>query len=373
MISFLSKTKPAVLKGIALLRLDFNTKDSWRMEASIPTLEYLLRCGGRVVILSHRGRPEHVMLENGVPSGFDPSLSLARDARYLSKALKRRVSFIPHFRFPDIKKEVDDSPRGSVFLLENLRFMKGEEINDPVFAMELANLADYFVNDAFAVSHRANASIAAVPKLLPSYAGLELEKEMDYLAKVMNDIKHPLVIVIGGAKAKDKLGVLKYFKDKADRFLLGGAPANTLLMLSGADIGKSIADDDDDLVELKKVLKYKNLQLPLDFKTKGDIILDIGPKTEKLFADIIKKAKMVVWSGPMGYAEETPFDQGTLAVAKAIAANRKALSVAGGGETVAFLKKDNLVGKFSFISTGGGAMIEFLEGKKLPGIEALKK
>lgn len=362
MIRHLSKTRPKELRGVALLRLDFNTEDEWRMEAAVPTVKFLLKRSKAVVIMSHKGRP----------AGFQKALSLKKDAKKLAKLLNRKITFFPKFDFPKIQNEIKKSSRGGVFMLENLRFMPGEIKNDREFAKKLASLGDFYVNDAFAVSHRKNASVTAITPLLPSYAGLGLEREMNYLSKVMKTPQKPLVIILGGAKIKDKLDLLKYFKEKADAFLIGGAPANTLLALKGFDIGRSLTEKNAGH-GIRAVLKFKNVVLPVDFRRKNSAILDIGPKTEILFANKIKSAKTVVWNGPMGMIEEKEFNRGTNAVARAIAQNTKAFSVIGGGETVMALKKFGLYKKIGFVSTGGGAMLEFLAGKKLPGIAALEK
>jgi 3-phosphoglycerate kinase len=362
MVRFLSKTGMRSLRGTALLRLDFNTKDDWRMRAVLPTIKFLLKHSSKVVIVSHRGRP----------SGFSKDLSLRKDTAELSRLIKRKVVFVSHFRFVEIKKMVADAPRGSVFLLENLRFLKGEEENSPALARSLASLADFYVNDAFAVSHRANASVTAVTKFLPHFAGFELEREIASLGKAMHP-KRPLVIILGGAKAADKLGVIKFFKKKADWFLLGGGPANSILWLKGMDVKKSVRDKDPkDLKELAALSRYKSVVLPIDFAWEKGFILDLGPKTVKMFAKKIGGARTILWSGPLGLIENKKFARASIAVAKAIAKNRRAFSVSGGGETVMFLKEYGLDKKFSFISTGGGAMVDFLAGKKLPGIEALK-
>jgi len=364
MIRFLSKAKPKLLRGTALLRLDFNTKDDWRMRAVLPTIKLLLARAEKIVIVSHRGRPV----------GFDKKLSLKKDAPDLSRMLKRKVVFIGHFRFGDIKRTIENAPRRSVFLLENLRFLKGEEKNSPKLARSLASLADFYVNDAFAVSHRANASVAAVTKFLPGYAGLEMEREIVSLSRVMRHPRRPLVVVLGGVKAGDKLGVIKYFKKKTDWFLLGGGPANTILFLKGIDVQRSVRDRDPrDLKALKSVADYKNLVLPDDFVWHDGMMWDLGPKAIQIFNRKIREARTILWSGPLGLIEKKKYARGSVAVARAVARNRRAFSVAGGGETVMFLKKYGLDKKFSFISTGGGAMIEFLTGKKLPGIAALEK
>jgi len=373
MIRFLRTTNPKLLRGTALLRLDFNTQDDWRMKAVIPTIKLLLNTSEKIIIVSHRGRPENVKIVNGAPFGYEKPLSLKKDAASLSRLLGKKVIFMPHFRWAEIKETVASSPRGSVFLLENLRFLKGEEENSLSLARQLASLSDFYVNDAFAVSHRADASVAAITNFLPSYAGLELEKEIIFLGKVMHAPKHPLVFVIGGAKAADKLGVLRHFKNTTDWFLLGGGPANTLLAVRGLNIKKSISDaNPKDWKNLKTISHYPNVALPEDYVWHNGRILDIGRKTAEAFSKKILKAKTIIWSGPLGMTDQKAYQRGSICVANAIVKNRKAFSIAGGGETVLFLQKYGFDKKFSFISTGGGAMLDFLAGKKLPGIEALK-
>jgi phosphoglycerate kinase len=364
MIKYVTSTKASNIKGIALLRLDFNTTDDWRMKAVIPTVKYLLKNSGKIVIVSHRGRP----------NGFDPKFSLKKDATKLSRLLGgKKVTFINHFRFDEIKKEIAKAPHGAIFLLDNLRFLKGEEENSLVLAKKLSTLADFYVNDAFAVSHRANASVAAITNFLPSYAGIELENEIHSLGKAMMHSKHPLVLILGGAKASDKLGVIAYFKNKADWFLLGGGSANTMLSLNGMDVKSSIKDSDPkDLAVLKTLARYKSVILPRDFVWHKGSILDLGPGTVSDFSKKISTAGTIIWSGPLGLIEKKQYAKASIAVARAVTRNRRAFSVSGGGETVMFLKEYGLDKKFSFISTGGGAMIDFLAGKKLPGIEALK-
>jgi 3-phosphoglycerate kinase len=364
MISYLRKARTYSLRGTALLRLDFNTEDEWRVRASLDTVRYLLRHADRVVVMSHRGRPR----------GVDQKFSLKRDGEKLRKMLGVKVSFINHFRFAEIQREIYSTPTGSVVLLENLRFMPGEESNSRFFAEKLARLGDYYVNDAFAVSHRDDASVDAIAKLLPSYAGFELEREIESLSRVRDNPRRPLVVVLGGGKAHDKLGVIQYFRKKADWFLIGGASGNTVLKLRGVDVGSSKIDAEaHDRPMLRVIAKSKHALTPVDWKKEKGAMLDIGPKTVAMFREKIKSARTILWSGPMGYIEDKRFAVGNLAIAKAIAANKKAFSVTGGGETVAFLKKYKLDNKFGFISTGGGAMVDFLAGKKLPGIEALKK
>ena len=358
-----NKVNPRLLAGTALLRLDFNTKDDWRMKAVLPTIQLLRKRADRVVVISHRGRP----------AGAEKKFSLRRDAKDLSGFIKHKVVFIDHFRFAEIGERVAHSPRGSVFLLENLRFQKGEERNDPKFAKALASLGDFYVNDAFAVSHRANASVAAITKFLPSYAGIELENEMRSLGRAMIKPRRPLILILGGAKAGDKLGVIKYFKNKTDWFLLGGGPANTILSIKGIDVQNSVRDrDPKDLKALRKIADYGNIVVPDDFVWYDGKIWDMGRKAVQIFSRKIAKARTVLWSGPLGMFENPKYAKGSIAIARAIVKNRKAFSVAGGGETVMFLKKYGFDRKFGFISTGGGAMVEYLAGKKLPGIEALR-
>ena len=395
MIRYLRLAKKKDLAGVALLRLDFNTKDGdWRMAAVMSTVRLLANTARAVLIVSHRGRPA-TSYELGATSyekekrGFtiretqipDQSFSLRKNAEDLSRMLGKKVTFIPDFDFTKIKAQIVASPRGSVYLLENIRFVEGEEKNDPRLAKALASLAHgassgqagFYVNDAFAVDHRAQASVVAVTKFLPSYAGLELEKEIKHLSAVMKGAKHPFVLILGGAKAGDKLGVLKYFQNKADSILLGGGSANTILALRGLDVKKSLRDTDEkDLKALRPLAARHNVIAPVDYVWSGGRILDIGYASIKDFSKIIAGAKTILWSGPLGMTDDKKYETGTLAIARAIAANRKAFSVVGGGETVAFVKKHKLDKKFSFVSTGGGAMLDFLAGKKLPGIEALK-
>jgi 3-phosphoglycerate kinase len=350
-----------LIKGTALLRLDFNTEDDWRMKAVLPTIKFLLKNGCKIVILSHRGRP----------IGADKKFTLKEDASVLARLLKKKVIFINHFNFGRIKRTVAESRHGSIFLLENLRFSRGEEENDPKLAEQLASLGDFYVNDAFAVSHRANASIVAITRFLPSYAGLELEAELAHLSRIMVRPKRPLVVAVGGAKVLDKLGVLQYFRNKADWFLLGGESANTMLAVRGMDVKNSLRDEDGAAAAIKAIARYPNLVLPVDYVWRKDAIVDIGPKSCSLFKKKIAAARTIVWSGPFGLIDVRPYEWGSLKIAKAITNNRKALSVAGGGETVMFLRRVRLDKKFTFISTGGGAMLDFLAGKKLPGIVAL--
>ena len=372
MIRYLSRAGRGSLRGTVLLRLDFNTEDDWRMRAVLPTIKFLLKVSEKIVVVSHRGRPDPASAAALRSGKLDRKFSLRKNAAMLARLTGRKVIFISHFDFAVIKERIAASPRGSIILLENLRFNEGEEKNSPAFARSLASLADFYVNDAFAVSHRANASVAAITKLLPSYAGLELEREIGSLSRAMKNPARPLVFIAGGAKASDKLNMLLFFKKKADWFLLGGGPANTILAMQGMDVKKSVRDTDaKDLAALTPFVRAKNVVVPTDFVWHGDYVWDVGPKTVAAFGEKIAGARTIIWSGPLGLIERSAYAKGSLGVARAIARNRRAFSLTGGGETVMFLKKNKLDKKFSFISTGGGAMIDFLAGKKLPGIAAL--
>lgn len=364
MIYFLSKADPEELSGVAILRLDFNTEDDWRLEACVPTVKFLSGRARAVIVVSHRGRPEKREMK----------LSLKKDALRLSKLLKKPVKFLPDFNWKKIKGTIQESHLGSIFVLENIRFLPGEMTESPELAKTLANLADYFVNDAFAVSHRAEDSVSRIEDFLPSYAGLEMESEIEHLSCLLKNSPKPLVVVLGGAKAADKLGVIKYFEKRAGKILLGGASANTMMSLRGLEVGESLVEKDPKVIEhLRKFSKFRNVLTPLDGVKDGNKFLDIGIKTRKIYTNELKKARAIFWSGPLGFTEKNKFAGGTLAVARAIAENRKALKIAGGGETVSFLRKHKLAKKFTFISTGGGALLDYLAGQKLPGISALDR
>lgn len=375
MIQYLSKARDKDLRGVALLRLDFNTEDEWRMEAALPTVKFLADRARAVLILSHRGRPSSIKIAEGKPLGADPKLSLRKDARNLAKLLRRKVVFIPHFKWDEIKASLHSAKPGSVFVLENIRFQASETTSQSELAKQLVEVADYYVNDAFAVCHRGAASVNRVAEYLPSYAGLELELEIKTLTTILRKPRKPFVVVLGGAKPEEKLGVVEYMYKKADWFLLGGASSNTMLMLQGVDTRKSLIEKDPKtLAGFRKILKFKNVVVPIDYRFDAakTQILDIGPRGARAFRAKIRTARTILWSGAMGKFEQKGFERGTLAVAREIARNAKATRIVGGGETVAFLKKYKLAGRFDFISTGGGALLEFLAGQKLPGIEALK-
>lgn len=362
------------MRKIAILRLDFNTEDDWRMSASLPTINFLRRYAEKIVIIGHKGRPTARAI-NGSPQGKDvKSHSLRSEAKKLARLVRHPITFIDHLHLDRARQEIGQAPKGSLFLLQNVRFFSGEEKNSPLLGKELAKLGDYFVNDAFAVSHRSNASLVAITKFLPSFAGLNLETEVKTLHEVMEHPRHPMVVVLGGGKASDKLGIILRLRKKASIFLIGGAAANTMLFVAGVRVGSSLRERHKKILHaLRPVLAMKHLMLPTDWRVEGSAILDIGPRTQKLFSREIEKARTIIWSGPVGKFEEKRFALGSKAIALAIRKNKKAFSLVGGGETIMFLKKYKLDRGFSFISTGGGAMLEFLSGEKLPGVEALKK
>ncbi len=319
---------------VCLLRVDFNvesTKDALRLESSLPTMKWLLAKGVRLVILSHRGRPQ----------GIDFKLSLKVFAPFLQSNLKEKVLFL--------SKIPSELSSGKVYLIENLRFWPEEERNDAKFARKLASLGDFYVNDAFAVCHRKNSSVTQLPKLLPSYAGLLLETEIKTLTAAMKNPKKPLVLIFGGSKVADKLPVIKNLLSKANKVL----------------IGSSVLNSPDPLPESGKVVK------PIDWIKKDNLVLDIGPLSATEYVKEIKKAKTIIWNGPVGKFEDKRYIIGSRILAKAVAAS-KAFSIIGGGETTQLILSLGLRKKIGFLSTGGGAMLEFLAGENLPGISVLK-
>ncbi len=370
-MNFLSKLKKKDLsKETVLLRLDFNVaqfNDATRIEDAIPTLLWLINRNAKVLIVSHRGRPSG----NTGEEHHDPSLTLQGVIPVLAHKLQKTITFFEKFDPKNMKELMDAGTPGSIYLLENLRFIPQEEEDDNKFAQALAGVATMYVNDAFAVSHRKHASIVGVTKYLPSYAGLQFEKEFKALTKVVEHPKHPLVCIIGGAKTSDKLPVIKNLLRSADTIMLGGGVANTALLAMGIDIKNSLAEKV--LIPLiRKLMKLGNVVPPIDWVMENDRILDIGPKTIEQFQGYIKKAKMVVWAGPLGLTEEPRFARGSTAIANAIGES-KAYSLIGGGETTQLIVALHLQNKISFVSTAGGAMLEFLSGKKLPGVVALNK
>lgn len=348
----------------ALVRSSLNTEDlknSLRLESSLDTLRFLRKGGAKIIIIGHRGRPH---------GHHSKDFTLEHLMPFFKKRLSKSVHFFSDFNPRAIRKKVEDSRSGSVFLLENLRFNIGEEKNDKTFAHQLAGLGDFYVNDNFPNCHREHASIASVPKYLPRFAGLALIKEIEELEGVMNRPKKPLVIVLAGGKALDKFSVVEHLYDKASKFLIGGVIANTILVANGEDVANSVVDYKL-LPKLKKYLKKRKIILPTDFIKEKNKILDIGPKSQKEFARHIKNAGTVIWAGPMGFFEDPLYRGGSEAVANAIAKS-KAYSIIGGGETGSLIVDMKLQGKVNFLSTGGGAMLAFLAGKEMPGLKALK-
>jgi phosphoglycerate kinase len=373
MLKVARNLKPSLLKGkTVLLRVDFNVEiekgrilDDYRIRVSLPTIQFLIRLRAKPILMSHRGRPK----------GKEEKYSLRPISQYLAKLLGRRVIFFETWKDLELIWKV--VPEGTIGMLENLRFWPGEEKNDAKFAKTLAKLGDLYINDAFSVSHRLNASVDAITKFLPSYAGLLLEKELTVLSKIKQKSQKPFVLIFGGKKLSDKLPLLETFLPRVDAVLTGGGVANTFLAALGFPVGRSFIE--------KKLLKKAQLMfrksnsifLPQDWRTKNDAIFDIGPKTEKLYETIIKKARTILWNGPMGVFEESKFAKGSYRVARSISKNKRAFSVVGGGETVACFRQAitnyqlPITKTHIFLSTGGGAMLEYLAGKKLPGIEAL--
>lgn len=375
-----------------LVRVDFNVPlndkgeitDDTRITASLPTIQYLLEQKAAVILMAHLGRPK---------GQVKPELSLAPVAKHLGKLLGKKILFAPDCVGEAAQATASKLKPGHILLLENLRFHKEEEKNDMEFAEKLASLADLYVNDGFGVSHRAHASVEGVTHFLPAAAGFLLEKEIQYVGQAVTNPLHPFVAIIGGAKVSDKIGVISNLLDKVDTLLIGGGMANTFLAAQGYKMGKSLVEEDKlDLAKelLAKAKKNKvNMLLPTDLvmaaafapdaehvteKVKNlnqaYMALDIGAETSKAYAEALADAKMIVWNGPMGVFEMDAFCKGTEAVAKAVAKSR-ATSIVGGGDSVAAIEKLGLAKRITHISTGGGASLEYLEGKVLPGVAAL--
>lgn len=375
-----------------LVRVDFNVPlndkgeitDDTRITASLPTIQYLLEQKAAVILMAHLGRPK---------GQVKPELSLAPVAKHLGKLLGKKILFAPDCVGEAAQAAASKLKPGHILLLENLRFHKEEEKNDMEFAEKLASLADLYVNDGFGVSHRAHASVEGVTHFLPAAAGFLLEKEIQYVGQAVTNPLHPFVAIIGGAKVSDKIGVISNLLDKVDTLLIGGGMANTFLAAQGYKMGKSLVEEDKlDLAKelLAKAKKNKvNMLLPTDLVMAAEfapdaehvtekvknlnqayMALDIGAETSKAYAEALADAKMIVWNGPMGVFEMDAFCKGTEAVAKAVAKSR-ATSIVGGGDSVAAIEKLGLAKRITHISTGGGASLEYLEGKVLPGVAAL--
>jgi len=374
-----------------IIRLDFNVPlnesfqitDDRRIQATLPTIQYVLAQGAsKVILMSHLGRPKGI--------GFEKEFSLRPVAEHLQELLNEKVMFLNDCKGSLIKEAIAGSVQ-RVILLENLRFYKDEEKNDPAFACELASLADIYVNDAFGTAHRAHASTAGITAYLPSVSGFLIEKELQYLGNAINDPKRPLVLILGGAKVSDKIELVKNLIPKADSIIIGGGMAYTFFKAQGINVGNSKLEKDkiDTARELMDQAKKAgvNMALPKDFVITPDINsdewkiadeipdgwqgLDIGPKTVQHFKDILSKAKTVVWNGPLGVFERDAYAKGTRAIAQHLADLQDVTVIVGGGDSAAAVAKFGLEDKMTHISTGGGASLEFLEGRSLPGIAAL--
>ena len=375
-----------------LVRCDFNVPldenknitDETRINAALPTIKYLLEHKAAVILCSHLGRPK---------GEFNMKYSLAPVAKRLSEKLGFEVKLAKDVIGPDAKKLAAEVKPGEAILLENVRFHAEEEKNDPAFAKELASMAEIYVSDAFGTVHRAHASTAGVADYLPAVAGFLIGKELNFLGKAVTNPERPFVAILGGAKVKDKIGVITNLIEKVDTLLIGGGMAYTFMKATGGEIGNSLCDEERLGLALELLDKAKakgvKLLLPIDnvcgkeFKDDTEQMIcesgkipegwegmDIGPKTVELFAKEIKAAKTVVWNGPMGVFEMPNFAKGTLAIATAMAES-DATTIIGGGDSAAAVTQMGLASKMSHISTGGGASLEFLEGKTLPGVAAL--
>ncbi|MDR7415045.1 MAG: phosphoglycerate kinase [Armatimonadota bacterium] len=374
-----------------LVRVDFNVPleegritDDRRIRESLPTLRYLLDQGATVILASHLGRPGGKAI---------PSLRLRPVGERLKELLDREVRVLEDCVGPEVEEAVRNAPPGSVLLLENLRFHPEEEANDPEFARSLAGLAEVFVLDAFGTAHRAHASTVGVARYLPAVAGLLLEKELRYLGQVLEAPERPFVAVLGGKKVSDKIGVIRNLLARADALLIGGAMAYTFLRAQGYATGASLVEEEKlslarelleearrervafllptDVVVADRISEDARVKVvPVQEIPEGWIGVDIGPQTARRFAEEIRQARTVVWNGPMGVFEISPFAAGTRAVAEAVA-TCPGTTVVGGGDTAAALERFGLADRVDHVSTGGGASLEFLEGRELPGVTAL--
>ena len=380
-----------------LVRVDFNVPlskeekgkiaDDARIKAAMPTINYLSENGARVILMSHLGRPK---------GEANPEFALKPVADYLENVYGDKFKFIPSPEVVDqkVKEEVEKLEDGQIALLENTRYRAEETKNGEEFAKELASLADLYVNDAFGTSHRAHASNVGVASILPSAIGFLIEKEIDVMGKALESPEHPFVSILGGAKVSDKIGVIENLITKVDTILIGGGMAYTFLKAMGKEIGNSLLEEDKMDLSLELVEKAKangvEILLPVDVVIADKIeagvateivdidnipedkeALDIGPKTAELFAEKIKEAKTVVWNGPMGVFEIKEFADGTNQVAKALSES-EAVTIVGGGDSALAIEMAGLKDKITHVSTGGGASLEFLEGKDLPGISAIE-
>ena len=380
---------PVLKNKTVFLTVDFNISlhngkiaNDTRIREVLPTINYLLKKGAKLVIASHLGRPD----------GYDLQYSLRPVAEHLQKMVSQKVFIVDKYWYPEINQEVSQKAKQGIVLLENIRFTENERKNDNNFSKHLSCMADYFVNDAFGASHRVHASIVGIAQYLPSYAGLLLDREIRMLDKSLFNPQKPFVVVIGGAKTPEKISVIEKLLDIAGTVILGGAIANTFLAAWGFGMGKSIIDYE--MIEMAKVVFWKTsrrhsaLILPHDVIITTDSnqkklitvdynkvpsnasIYDIGPETRKYYGQLMEKAKTIIWNGPMGLFEDERFKAGTESVLKSIAGS-KAFSIVGGGDTLTSIKNKDYLKKITHISTGGSAMLEYLKKGTLPGIEVL--
>ena len=387
------KDQENLKEKIILLRLDLNVPirngiitDETRIIKILPVIKFLLRKKSKILIISHVGRPKGKINNN---------LSLKPICENLEKKIDQKINLVKEDIFKIKKETLFKNSKDQIIFLENIRFYEEEEKNDVDFSKHLAKLADIFVNDAFSCSHRAHASVSKITEFLPSFAGLQLKTEINALKKVTTEIKKPVTCIIGGAKISTKIGLIKNLIPKFDNIVIVGAMANNILNYKGNPIGKSFKEDNyksvvDDIfktakshsclisypedVAVGKTIYDKAIIKKINEVSNDDLILDIGPKTIKKIKNIIERSKTILWNGPAGYFENPSFANGCYEIAKKIIEkNKKNLiySIAGGGDTIAVLNQMNAVNDFNFVSTAGGAFLEYLEGKELPGIKAL--
>lgn len=385
--------KDVDLKGKRVFcRVDFNVPmsegnitDDTRIRAALPTIQYLAEQGAVVILASHLGRPNGEVKEE---------LRLTPVAKRLSELLGKDITKVDEAYGETVKEQISKLEEGNVILLENVRFYPGEEKNDPELAQAFADLADLYVNDAFGAAHRAHASTEGIAKYLPSVAGLLMEKELEVLGKALSNPERPFTAIIGGAKVKDKIGVIENLLEKVDNLIIGGGLAYTFVKSQGHEIGKSLLEEDKIDLAKSYIQKAKdkgvNLYMPVDVTISDDFsadantrtvsieeipsdweALDIGPETREIYKKVIQDSKLVIWNGPMGVFELEPFAKGTKAIAEALAEAKDTYSVIGGGDSAAAVEIFGLADQMSHISTGGGASLEFMEGKELPGVAAL--